>query len=62
MHVEFEYTREDVVDATQRFLARSKVVRSWKTNGILWAAHVASICLLLSYSHEGCSNRTVGGA
>lgn len=38
MHVEFEYTREDLIDATQRFLARSKVVRSWKTNGLLWAA------------------------
>ena len=38
MRVQFEYTRDDLIDASKRFSARSKVVRSWKWNGMFYAA------------------------
>jgi hypothetical protein len=41
MQVQFEFTRDDLIDALRRFSARSKVVRSWKTKGILWSAFLA---------------------
>jgi len=41
MHVQFEFTQEDLVEATQRFLARSKVVRSGRLKGMLATAVLA---------------------
>jgi hypothetical protein len=38
MHVQFEFTRDDLIDVSQRFSARSKVMRSWKTSGMFWSA------------------------
>lgn len=38
MRVQFEFTRDDLIDASKRFSARSKVVRSWKWNGMFYAA------------------------
>ena len=41
MQVQFEFTQEDLVDATQRCLARSKVVRSGRLKGMLSIAVLA---------------------
>jgi len=41
MRVQFEFTRDDLIDASKRFSARSKVVRSWKWNGMFYAALMA---------------------
>jgi len=41
MHIQFEFNRDDLIDASRRLSARSKVVRSWKTNGMLWSAFLA---------------------
>ena len=38
MRVQFEFTLEDMIDATKRFLARSKVVRSWRSKELIWSA------------------------
>jgi hypothetical protein len=38
MRVQFEFTRDDLIDASRRFSARSKVVRSWKWYGMFYAA------------------------
>ena len=41
MRIQFDYTREDMVDASMRFLARSKTVRSTRWQGLLWTAILA---------------------
>lgn len=38
MHVQFEFTEDDLVETAQRFLRRSKVVRSSRRKGLLWTA------------------------
>ena len=38
MRVEFEFTQKDLVDASKRFMARSKVVRSWRWKDLATAA------------------------
>ena len=35
MRVQFEFTQEDSIDVTQRVLARSKVVHSWRWKGLV---------------------------
>jgi hypothetical protein len=36
MKVQFSYTQEEIVDASIRFLARSKTIRSTRWQGLLW--------------------------
>ena len=38
MRVEFEFTQADMIDASKRCLARSKVARSWRRNDQIWVA------------------------
>src|SRR5262249_42755908 len=38
MNVKFEFTPEDQIDASKRFLARSKVISSWRWKGLVYAA------------------------
>ena len=38
MRVQFEFTQDDLVDASRRFAARSKVVSSWKWTSMFTAA------------------------
>ena len=46
MRVQFTYTQDDMVDASKRFLARSKVVRSWGWQGV---ASIAFLAWLLAF-------------
>src|SRR5438046_251285 len=41
MHVQFEFTQDDVIGASERFSARSKVVRSWRWKGLISSAFMA---------------------
>lgn len=43
MHVRFEATEDELLDATQRFLARSKVVRSWRWKDLIAASLIAGV-------------------
>ena len=43
MHVRFEATEDELVNATQRFLARSKVVRSWRWKNLVSASLIAGL-------------------
>jgi hypothetical protein len=38
MKVQFSYTQEEIVDASMRFLARSKTIRSARWQALLWTA------------------------
>jgi hypothetical protein len=38
MHVNFNFTQEDSIEASQRFLARSEAVRSWRIKRMLTTA------------------------
>jgi hypothetical protein len=38
MRVRFEYNQEDIVDASKRFLARSKAVNAWQRQDLIWFA------------------------
>jgi hypothetical protein len=37
MHVQFEFTQEDLIDVSRRSLDRSKAVRSWRLKGLLYS-------------------------
>lgn len=41
MRVQFEYTLEDMVDASMRFLARSKTIRLTRWQGLIWTSILA---------------------
>ncbi len=41
MHVQFEFTQDDLIDASKRFSARLKAVRSFQWNGLLATAFLA---------------------
>jgi len=41
MHVKFEFTQDDLIDASKRFSARLKAVRSFQWNGLLATAFLA---------------------
>jgi hypothetical protein len=49
MHVQFEFTQEDSIDATQRFLARSEIVRSWRLKGMLFTAVLAWLLVFIVF-------------
>lgn len=40
MRVQFTYSQEDIVDASKRFLARSKTARAWRRQDRIWFAVV----------------------
>lgn len=37
MHVQFEFTQEDLIDVSRRSLERSEAVRSWRLKGLLYS-------------------------
>lgn len=38
MRVQFEYNQDDIVDASKRFLARSKALHAWQRQDLVWFA------------------------
>jgi len=38
MHVQFEFTQEDMINTSKRFIARSEAARSWHWKGLLYTA------------------------
>lgn len=38
MHVRFEFTQEDMIDTSKRFIARSEAARAWHLKGLLYTA------------------------
>lgn len=49
MHVQFEFTQEDSIDASKRFLARSEVVRSARLKGMLANAVLAWAIVFIAF-------------
>ncbi len=49
MYVKFEFTQEDLIDVSQRFSARSKVVRSWRWRRQLYNALFAGLLVFLLF-------------
>ena len=60
MHVQFEFTRDDLIDASRRFSARSKVVRSWKTNGMLWSAFLGWLLVFAFFYRTPVNGALIG--
>ena len=38
MHVQFEFTQQDMIDTSKRFMARSEAARAWRLRGLLYTA------------------------
>ena len=53
MHVQFEATQDDLVDATQRFLARSKQIRAQRWKGMLLTSLLGGAMGFLFYYLQG---------
>ena len=49
MHIQFEFTQDDLIDVSKRFLARSKVVRSWRWKGLLSTAFLAWLLVFMFF-------------
>lgn len=49
MHVQFEFTQDDFVDAQKRFWARWKVARSFQWRGMLYTACFAGLLVFLLF-------------
>ena len=49
MRVQFEFTQADLIDASTRFLSRSKVASSWGSSGQGSAAFFAGLLVLLFF-------------
>ncbi len=49
MHVQFEFTQEDLIDASNRFLARSQVVRSWRWKNLLYSALIGWLFMFILF-------------
>src|SRR5947207_14717343 len=49
MHVQFEFTQEDMFDASRRSLARSEAVRSWRLKGLLYTAVFSWLLVFLFF-------------
>jgi hypothetical protein len=49
MRVQFTYTQDDMIDASKRFLARSKVVRSWRWQGLASVAFLGWLLVFLMF-------------
>lgn len=53
MKVQFEATQDDLIDATQRFLARSKQIRSWRWKDLLYSSVLFGLIGFLVYALQG---------
>jgi len=49
MQVQFSYTQEDMVDASMRFLARSKTIRSARWQALLWTAGLTWLLVFILF-------------
>jgi YcxB-like protein len=49
MQVQFEFTQDDLIDAAQRFSARSKVVRAIQWKNLLYSAFLAWLLVFLFF-------------
>jgi|SRR5215831_17450117 len=53
MKVQFVQSQEEIVDATMRFYARSKVVSEMQQNNVFWMALVAGLLLFALFRFSG---------
>ena len=51
MHVKFEFTPEDQIDASRRFLARSRVIASWRWQGLGYTALFTWLLVFSFYTY-----------
>lgn len=49
MRVQFEFNHDDLIDATRRFLARSKAVSRWRVKEMIWTGALVWIILFLLF-------------
>jgi hypothetical protein len=52
MRVQFTYTQEDLVDASTRFLARSKMIRKWRLIELGWTIALTWTIVFLIFRNE----------
>ena len=45
MRVQFDYNQKDIVDASKRFLARSKAARAWRRQDRIWFAIIVGAAI-----------------
>ena len=60
MRVEFEFNQDDLIDVWKRVLARSKVVRSWEWQGLLYTAVVVWVLSFLFFYKTPITGAIVG--
>jgi hypothetical protein len=60
MHVRFEFTQDDLIDVSQRFLARSKMVRSWRWKGMLYTALLAWLLTFMFFLGSPAKGLVIG--
>jgi hypothetical protein len=60
MHVQFQFTQEDLIDVSKRFLARSKVVRLWRWKGLLYTAFLAWLLVFIFFFNTPIKGVIVG--
>lgn len=60
MRVQFEFTHDDLIDASKRFTARSKVMRSWKWSGMFWTAILAWVIVFAFFYQTPIKGAVVG--
>lgn len=51
MRVEFYYTQEDLIDASKRFLARSRVTASWRWQGLGYTALFTGVVVFSLFTY-----------
>ena len=63
MYVKFDYTEDDLVDATERFLSRSKSVRSARVRGVFYSALLSGLFVfaLFFFVYGGADRAAVAG-
>lgn len=49
MHLQFEFTQADIIDASRRCLARSEAVRAWRMKGLLVSAGLSWLLTFLFF-------------
>jgi hypothetical protein len=60
MHLQFVYTKDELLDAARRFSARSKVVRSWRWKGLLYSGFMAWLLTFLLFFSSPLKGTLVG--
>src|SRR3712207_29440 len=61
MHVQFEFTEDEMVDASRRFLARSGALRSIRWKDTLYVSLAAGVIPLLFFLDRPIMGVTIGG-